>query len=371
MAEETTDFRELIYRGVESEVLDYKAAQSWNAISRVGRAKLVRHMAAFANTKGGCLVIGVGEDASGYPGLYQGVSDAEAASFDPSRVGAFVNRCIEPGIDFTIERPVVDGKRYVLILVKPFTRLPHVCALNIEHELRAGVFYIRTQDASSRPAVRAIELHELIQRALRNQRQQLGRMLRGILYETQEPAADGFESGRNQEEINSAERFFCSRRSVPDGKLLRLTILPVGQRWHQPLNKIRSAIAEAMKKIETPRFLLPREAKSVRQGNIAIRMLAADAPRMWQFDRNGWFVFLTFIDQSAKDPLAQLELQVRECIAFYAEVASQLQLDDQLFKILLSLPGAAAEILRSGADLAVAPEVHARHLIDKLPESLL
>ena len=58
----STDFKELVYRGIESEVLDYKAAQSWNQLTRTGRAKLVRHMTAFANTKGGYLVIGVGED---------------------------------------------------------------------------------------------------------------------------------------------------------------------------------------------------------------------------------------------------------------------------------------------------------------------
>ena len=46
------------------------------------------------------------------------------------------------------------------------------------------MFYIRTSDASSRPAFRAVEMHALIQRALRNQREALGRMLRGILYES-------------------------------------------------------------------------------------------------------------------------------------------------------------------------------------------
>ena len=56
---EPRDMRELIYRGVESEELDYKAAMSWTAMSRAARAKIVRHCLALANTKGGYIVIGV------------------------------------------------------------------------------------------------------------------------------------------------------------------------------------------------------------------------------------------------------------------------------------------------------------------------
>ena len=96
------DFTEIITRAVESDELDYKAHQSWNTMTRAAKAKIVRHLAAFANTRGGYLVIGVGEDSSGYPGVLQGLSDEESASFDPSKVGAFVKNYIEPPIDFNI-----------------------------------------------------------------------------------------------------------------------------------------------------------------------------------------------------------------------------------------------------------------------------
>ena len=84
-------WRELVYRGVESDELDYKAAMNWNLLSKSGRAKLVRHCLAFANTRGGYLVIGVGEDASGHPSDYQGLTKEELHSFDPS--GKFCNEC--------------------------------------------------------------------------------------------------------------------------------------------------------------------------------------------------------------------------------------------------------------------------------------
>ena len=58
---EPRDMRELIYRGVESEELDYKAAMSWTAMSRAARAKIVRHCLALANTKGGYGVRNINE----------------------------------------------------------------------------------------------------------------------------------------------------------------------------------------------------------------------------------------------------------------------------------------------------------------------
>ena len=178
-----SDLREIVYRAVESDELDYKAHQSWNAMSRGAKAKIVRHLVALANTKGGYIVIGVGEDAAGYPAVYTGLTDEECRSFDPTAVGNFVAECVEPPVDFTIERPVIDGRRYAVFIVRPFAALPHVCSRGVENELRSGVFYIRTAAASSRPAYRAVEMHALIQRALRNQREMLGRMLRGLLYE--------------------------------------------------------------------------------------------------------------------------------------------------------------------------------------------
>ncbi|MEG1980797.1 MAG: putative DNA binding domain-containing protein, partial [Victivallaceae bacterium] len=60
-------WREIIYRGVESDTLDYKYGMNWIKMSRQSKAKFVRHCLAFANTQGGCIVIGVGEDKSGHP----------------------------------------------------------------------------------------------------------------------------------------------------------------------------------------------------------------------------------------------------------------------------------------------------------------
>ena len=177
------DWRDIICCGLENQQIDFKSHQNWDTIGRVGRAKFARHAMALANTQGGYVVIGVSEDENGNPTDYIGMTEEEASSFDPSNVGQTINTFADPPVSIDIVRPVLDGKRYVVLVVYPFKDMPHVCSENCEHELQRGAFYIRTPDARSKVAVKSSELHLLIQRALRNQRQMLGRMLRGILYE--------------------------------------------------------------------------------------------------------------------------------------------------------------------------------------------
>lgn len=184
------DWREIIYCRMENQQIDFKSAQDWNAIGRAGRAKFARHAMALANTLGGYVVVGVGEDSNGNPTLYTGMTDEQSASFDPSAVGQTINRYADPAVAFDVIRPEVDGRRYVVLVVYPFSAMPHVCSDVCDSELQRGVFYIRTPDARSRAAFRASELHGLIQKALRNQRQLLGRMLRGILYENRQGGED-------------------------------------------------------------------------------------------------------------------------------------------------------------------------------------
>ena len=184
----TTNWRDIVYHGVETQELDYKAAQNWVTLSRVGKAKFARHAMAMANTRGGYIVVGVSEEERGNPTGYTGLTDAQLKSFDPSICGQFINLYADPSIDVDVVRPEVDGRHYVIFVIRRFSGLPHVSTDHCGDEIQQGAFYIRTSDARSRPAYRASELHGLVQRALRNQRQALGRMLRGVLYEGKQVA---------------------------------------------------------------------------------------------------------------------------------------------------------------------------------------
>ncbi|MDD3886135.1 MAG: ATP-binding protein, partial [Victivallaceae bacterium] len=292
------DFAELINRGVESDVLDYKAPMNWGEMSRAAKAKIVRHCVAMANTRGGCVVIGVAEDAAGRPVLRKGLSEVECRSFDPSAIITFINRCVDPPIDIGVERPVVDGKRYAVLVVNPFKLLPHVATTSIDDELRTGVLYLRTVEASSRPAYRAAEMQTILQRALRNQREELARMLRGILYEC--GSANGAVSAGADADFkvvaDGARNFFLRRKAPPDGVpalLVEFAVRPCGFREGRfPLNRLKEAVSEA-----SPAGV---PVASAYLTNVSLRSLPPDDLCMWQIFDSGLFHYIRFVPDSGK-----------------------------------------------------------------------
>ena len=292
------DFEEMVYRGVESDVLDYKTHMSWRTMTRAAKGKLIRHLIAFANTRGGSLVIGVSEDQFGNPNLCTGVSADEAGSFDPSAVGNFVNSHVEPPIDFTIERPVVRGKKYVIFIVRPFKNLPHVCTSSIEGEVQSGVFYIRTVEASSRPARRALEMQELIHRALRNQREALGNVLRSVLQDAG-LAAPPPTPAISADAIEASEHYFCRRTSGFDLPQIKFTVEPANfAPGRFSFAQLRSAMDKALDK--ELRFLYHNEAEALLTPG-SLRYISMEARRMWQFFDSGLFCFFAVLSKPVLD----------------------------------------------------------------------
>ena len=377
------DFTELVTRKVESDELDYKSAMSWRTMTRQEKGKIVRHLTAFANTRGGFLVIGVGEDASGVPGLYTGVTEEQAGSFDPTPVGNFINSHIEPPLDYTIERPVVNGKRYVIFVVKPFKTLPHVCSKGVEGELQEGIFYIRTAEASSRPARRVHELQELLRRCMRNEREQLGRILRGILYESHLDPAPG--SGRQRDMLQDAENYFRRRKiRSKTGLLFKFSIIP-----DSPLmlpgdhTELSSAVSSAVFPCSKPLFLSRDEAACGKHAANSLRFLAPDKPLMWQFFDHGLFCYFRH-SGSGDITLEDLARFCAEATAFAGNLGKFLNLGEELLTLqLIITPASSAvidgsyrsaekdisvEICRSAADLASGRENHAARLLRRIGE---
>lgn len=378
------DFAELVHRKVESDELDYKSAMSWRTMTRQEKGKILRHLTAFANTKGGYLVIGVSEDASGVPCNCTGVSEEEASSFDPTPVGDFINSHIEPPLDYTIERPTVDGKRFVIFVVRPFKTLPHVCSRGVEGELQEGIFYIRTAEASSRAARRAHEMQELLRRCMRNEREQLGRILRGILYETRSTPQTG--NDYSSDLILDAERYFRNRRGRENHPLLfKFSITP-----EEPFFSDREELPEMMQKAlfpcSQPEFLSKDEAVSGKKTPGSYRYLAQDKPMLWQFFDNGLFCYFKY---PAEEDLS-MERFARFCaeaVTFAGNLGEFAGWSEELLTLKISLApcrdimidgryrvGAnkeiSAEITRSAADLNSGRENHASRLLRRVGELL-
>ncbi|HCE45910.1 MAG TPA: hypothetical protein DET40_20385 [Lentisphaeria bacterium] len=294
------DWRPIIFRGIESEELDYKAAQNWNNLTRAGKARFARHCMAMANTKGGYIVVGVGEDKSGRPCLYTGLNDRQCRSFDPTDVGNVINRFSDPQIDFDVERPVIDGRRYVVFVIRRFSEIPHVCSVSCNSELQQGVFYIRTADASSRPAFKASEIHGIVQRALRNQRELLGRMLRGILYEGRKTLAPEAKS-EFKEQMNHSYRIFDKRKgefSPENGTLWELSVFPsefIMEKF--ALSEIQRAVDNSISTTLESSFIFLEESEDSYFTNVAFRTFSRERKQYWQAFSSGLFHYVTVLDK--------------------------------------------------------------------------
>ncbi|MBE6376037.1 MAG: ATP-binding protein [Lentisphaerae bacterium] len=376
------DLAELVTRKVESDELDYKSAMSWRTMTRQEKGKIVRHLTAFANTRGGFLVIGVGEDAAGVPAVYTGLTEEQLSGFDPTPVGDFINAHIEPPLDYTIERPVVDGKQYVVFVVRPFKNLPHVCSRGVEGELQEGMFYIRTAEASSRPARRAHEMQDLLRRCMRNEREQLGRILRGILYESNIKGSGAGESGMDDLLVD-AENYFRRRRgNNRTGILLKFSLVP---EEFQPARTDAAGQLEMMRHCilpcPEPQFLGGKDLESAQETPGSLRFLSRDL--MWQiFDRGGFGYFRYTPDKDIS--LEELAKFCAETVYFAGKLGEALNRSEELFSLRLTLAPVStavidgkyvsrekeisAEIRRSVADINSGRENHAARLLRRLGE---
>ncbi len=335
------DWAEIINRGVESEELDYKAAQNWHLLNRHGKAKFARHCMALANTKGGYIVVGVGEDKAGKPSKFTGLTDEQTKSFDPTDVGNFINRFADPPIDFDIVRPIVRNKQYVIFVIRRFRELPHVCSHNCENELQQGGFYIRTADASSRVAYRASEIHDIVQRALRNQREILARMLRGVLYEKgqkPEPIAESLF----HEQIRHAHAFLQRSGGKTFCKQPRFELQCYPAQFYKAaleLPDIKAAVDDSLIDFGG-RPLLRTDTDETYFTNVSLRSFSPGNGIYFQAFRSGLFHYCCTIpnDNQSISYEALLRLVV-ESVFFLGNYYSCIAYDDELLNLVVRLEG--------------------------------
>lgn len=338
------DWSEIVCCGLENQQIDFKSHQDWEKIGRVGRAKFARHAMAMANTQGGYVVVGVGEDENGTPKDFTGMTEAEASSFDPSVVGQTINTFADPPVSIDIVRPMVDGKRYVIMVVYPFTDIPHVCCENCEHELHRGGFYIRTPDARSKLAVKASEIHPLIRRALRNQRQMLGRMLRGILYEDKviEPQAEEVKAARVENSRRLALKHLGKRvmQSLP---CFEAVVCP-----EMPLDEIQLAeLRRAVEQMERPAIAdIPwtsevapsSEIFATNESLCGVVSINGEIRAFWEANCNGFFyiaVSLSSSEESRNVKAGELSQTILMTLATMGEFYSLLNHPEALLDIRL------------------------------------
>jgi hypothetical protein len=166
-----TLIRYIEYSG-ESDDIDAKGPVVWD--NGPTSAALAKDFAAFANSRdGGALVIGKTEES---PGKFRwdGLAEEQAASFDTTKVAAWVNNRFSPPIRLVCHRQEYQGKTFVVIVVKEFDDVPVLCVKSYEdpedpkkHILREKTIYVRNANAESAPLGTIEELRALIGLATR------------------------------------------------------------------------------------------------------------------------------------------------------------------------------------------------------------
>ena len=160
------DLAPIVRIGREGIDLDYKGPGNWDEWSTLEKAELLRDMIGMANGDGpGYIVLGASDDG-GVVGRYDGLTEAQASSFDPSKVADMMKRYADPEIGFDLYKPAVDGKNYVVIRVHPFSSVPHICRRSCGDILQEAAVYVRGEGARTVKVPSAEHMRRMVDRAV-------------------------------------------------------------------------------------------------------------------------------------------------------------------------------------------------------------
>ena len=165
----------------ETAVIEYKSGIGWDEMGRRAQRELVRDLMAFGNADTfGYLVVGVSQTDSG---MYErsGISEEQAASYDPTPIGEVVRTYSDPEVQFTIHVPEFQGRRFVMFRVAPFATVPHICRQSYDNVLEQAEIYVRADNAQSIKVPTAQHMRRLVERATFNQRESLLAQIRELV----------------------------------------------------------------------------------------------------------------------------------------------------------------------------------------------
>lgn len=137
-----SEFQEIVQLGKEGTSTEFKKALSWGGDEF--KAKIAKAILGFSNVKdGGRIIIGV-DELPDKTFEFNGMSDAEIATWRFDDVASFVNNYADPFVQFIGEQVVFDGKKFVVITVSEFPDIPVICKKDGKSNLRKGAIYTRT-----------------------------------------------------------------------------------------------------------------------------------------------------------------------------------------------------------------------------------
>lgn len=139
----------------ESSNLEFKESFGWMSL-----AKYLKTCAAFANTKGGYIVFGIGRRPHKLLGL-SGNNLDQFESIDPEKISGHFNDHYSPEISWNIHEYELNGNIYGLLYVYECQNKPIICKKDAESILREGDIYYRYRGRSER--IKYSELHTILE----------------------------------------------------------------------------------------------------------------------------------------------------------------------------------------------------------------
>ena len=131
-----------LVRNGEGELLEFKQKAAHPE-------KIVREVVAFANTKGGILLVGVGDDRS-IPGL-------KFADEDEYLLVRAIEKLIVPAVAYSMERIFVNNEREVLLIrIEKSLEKPHFAIIDAQKDTRKAFVRIADRSVQASKEVRQI-----------------------------------------------------------------------------------------------------------------------------------------------------------------------------------------------------------------------
>ncbi|RLB33081.1 MAG: hypothetical protein DRH12_18810 [Deltaproteobacteria bacterium] len=128
----------------ESSNLEFKESFGWRSLP-----KYLKTCAAFANTKGGYIVFGIGRSPHKLLGL-SGNSLQQFENIDPAKLSGQFNEYFSPEIEWDIHEYELNGKIYGLLYVYECKDKPVICKKDADKVLKEGDIYYRYRGRSQR-----------------------------------------------------------------------------------------------------------------------------------------------------------------------------------------------------------------------------
>lgn len=150
----------------ETTSLDFKEIIDW--ASTRARLELAKDIVALANRDGGSLIVGVADEHGAF--VAKGLPEGTFMP-DPTLVGQVLTRYFDPPPSFEVRQIEVEERRFGVIEVREFSRVPHVCTDSANDQenrlvLRKGAVYRRNDAMQSTEIASAAEMQSLIEKAV-------------------------------------------------------------------------------------------------------------------------------------------------------------------------------------------------------------